>query len=121
VGRDAARDLRRAELLREPLMLAGGDKGSARLADYAERDWIAPPAATSCGELVRRACRSAGFEPRIVAETGNFSVACALAAAKSAWRSCPGLAPAAPRCRPSTRRSSGASSSPPARGRTSTR
>jgi DNA-binding transcriptional LysR family regulator len=30
---------------------------------------------------VRRACRAAGFEPRIVAETGDFSVAGALAAA----------------------------------------
>ena len=83
VGRDAARDLRRAELLREPLLLAeaGDQAGPARLADYAARDWIAPPVSTSCGELVRRACRAAGFEPRIVADTGDFSVACSLAAA----------------------------------------
>jgi DNA-binding transcriptional LysR family regulator len=82
VGRDAARDLRRAEMLREPVLLAEREgAGPARLADYAERDWIAPPASTSCGELVRRACRAAGFEPRVVAETGDFSVACALAAA----------------------------------------
>jgi DNA-binding transcriptional LysR family regulator len=82
VGRDAARDLRRAEILREPLLLAerGELHGTARLADYAARDWIAPPVSTSCGELVRRACRAAGFEPRIVADTGDFSVACALAA-----------------------------------------
>ena len=83
VGRDAARDLRRAEILREPLLLAerGDFGGAARLADYAARDWIAPPVSTSCGELVRRACRAAGFEPRIVADTGDFSVACSLAAA----------------------------------------
>ena len=83
VGRDAARDLRRAEILREPLLLAelGELGGRARLADYAARDWIAPPVSTSCGELVRRACRAAGFEPRIVADTGDFSVACSLAAA----------------------------------------
>jgi len=83
VGRDAARDLRRAELLSEPLLLAeAGDRaGPGRLADYAARDWIAPPVSTSCGELVRRACRAAGFEPRIVADTGDFSVACSLAAA----------------------------------------
>jgi DNA-binding transcriptional LysR family regulator len=83
VGRDAARDLRRAEILREPLLLAErGERGGAtRLAEYAARDWIAPPASTSCGELVRRACRAAGFEPRIVADTGDFSVACSLAAA----------------------------------------
>lgn len=30
---------------------------------------------------MRRACRAAGFEPRIVADTGDFSVACSLAAA----------------------------------------
>jgi DNA-binding transcriptional LysR family regulator len=83
VGRDAARDLRRAEILREPLLLAerGDAHAPARLADYAARDWIAPPVSTSCGELVRRACRAAGFEPRIVADTGDFSVACSLAAA----------------------------------------
>jgi DNA-binding transcriptional LysR family regulator len=83
VARDAARDLRRAELLREPVLLAerGTETAAASLADYADRAWILPPAATSCGELVRRACRGAGFEPRAVAETGDFSVACALAAA----------------------------------------
>jgi DNA-binding transcriptional LysR family regulator len=83
ISRDAARDLRRAELLREPVLLAERSTATtaATLADYAERDWIVPPAATACGELVRRACRSAGFEPRVVAETGDFSVACALAAA----------------------------------------
>ena len=51
------------------------------MADYAQHDWIVPPASTACGELVRRACRAAGFEPRVVAETGDFSVACSLAAA----------------------------------------
>jgi DNA-binding transcriptional LysR family regulator len=84
VARDAARDLRRAELLREPVLLAenrGPGPLSARLVDYAQRDWIVPPASTACGELVRRACRAAGFEPRVVAETGDFSVACSLAAA----------------------------------------
>ena len=83
VARDAARDLRRAELLKEPVLLAerGEDATAARLADFAEHDWIVPPAATACGELVRRACRTAGFEPRVVAETGDFSVACSLAAA----------------------------------------
>ncbi len=38
-------------------------------------------ASTACGELVRRACRASGFEPQAVAETGDCSVACALAAA----------------------------------------
>jgi DNA-binding transcriptional LysR family regulator len=82
-ARDAARDLRRADLLREPVLLAerGDETDEAVLADYAQRDWILPPASTACGELVRRACRAAGFEPRAVAETGDFSVACSLAAA----------------------------------------
>ena len=77
VARDGARELRRSELLREPVLLASREPAS-RLADG---DWILPPADTSCGEMVRRACRAAGFEPRAVAETGDFSVACALAAA----------------------------------------
>jgi len=84
VARDAARDLRRAELVREPVLLAGRNlkgPGPFKLADFAQRDWVVPPASTACGELVRRACRAAGFEPRVVAETGDFSVACALAAA----------------------------------------
>jgi DNA-binding transcriptional LysR family regulator len=83
-ARDAARDLRRADLLREPVLLAGQNlKGSDpfRLSDYAGHDWIVPPASTACSELVRRACRAAGFEPRVVAETGDFSVACSLVAA----------------------------------------
>src|SRR3954468_22510341 len=66
VGRDAARDLRRAEILREPVLLAERNlkgPGPFILADYAERDWIVPPVATACGELVRRACRLAGFDP----------------------------------------------------------
>jgi DNA-binding transcriptional LysR family regulator len=101
ISRDPARDLRRAEILREPVMLVGARDGRpaagraaeaqvaprarvaapARLADFADADWIAPPADTSCGELVRRACASAGFTPRVVAETGDFSVAAALAEA----------------------------------------
>ena len=83
ITRDPARDLRRAELLREPVLLAVS-KGTVPLGglkDYAGHDWIVPPASTACGELVRRACRAAGFEPRVVAETGDFSVACSLAAA----------------------------------------
>jgi DNA-binding transcriptional LysR family regulator len=75
--RDPARDLRRAEVLREPVLLVGGD--SPRLADHARHGWIVPPADTACGEMVRRACALAGFAPRIVAETGDFSVATALA------------------------------------------
>src|SRR3954453_4574770 len=45
VGRGAARDLRPAGLLGEPLLLAerGGDDGRVMLADYAARAWIAPP------------------------------------------------------------------------------
>src|SRR4051812_345770 len=64
---EAAGARRRGELLTDLALLAN-PKGSdllsgVRLADYAERDGVAPPAATACGELVRRACRTAGFEP----------------------------------------------------------
>ena len=52
-----------------------------RLADYADRRWILPPPDTACGRLVERACGLAGFEPRPLATSYDFAVACALAAA----------------------------------------
>src|SRR3954452_2792626 len=65
VARDAARELRRAEILREPLLLAerGEFDGAARLAGYGARDWIAPSASTSCRAPVRRARPAARLWP----------------------------------------------------------
>lgn len=83
-ARHPARDLDRADLLREPMLVASRGpvtERPARLADLAEHDWVLPPVGTACGDLVRRTCQAAGFEPRGTAETGDFSVMCALAAA----------------------------------------
>ena len=75
--------LHRTELLTDPLFLvsADGTGEPVRLADYGERRWILPPPDTACGRLVERACGLAGFEPRPLATTYDFAVACALAAA----------------------------------------
>jgi DNA-binding transcriptional LysR family regulator len=74
--------LHRVELLTDPLYLVS-EAGSepVRLADFADRRWILPPPDTACGRLVERACGLAGFEPRPLATTYDFAVACALAAA----------------------------------------
>lgn len=48
----------------------GGDK--AALSTLAGRPMIAPPGHTSCGQCVIRACRSAGFEPRMVHQLEDY-------------------------------------------------
>jgi DNA-binding transcriptional LysR family regulator len=74
--------LHRTELLTDPLFLVSDGTGEpVRLADYADRRWILPPPDTACGRLVERACGLAGFEPRPLATSYDFAVACALAAA----------------------------------------
>lgn len=74
--------LHRVELLTDPLFLVSDQASdSVRLADYADRRWILPPPDTACGRLVERACGLAGFEPRPLATSYDFAVACALAAA----------------------------------------
>jgi DNA-binding transcriptional LysR family regulator len=40
------------------------------LGDLADHPWVIPTAA--CGELVRAACHAAGFQPRVVFETGDY-------------------------------------------------
>jgi len=51
------------------------------LADYARSDWVLPHALRACHEMVQRACAAAGFAPRPVAHTSDFSVQLALVAA----------------------------------------
>jgi DNA-binding transcriptional LysR family regulator len=48
--------------------------GTVALADLAGADWIGSTARSSCHPFTRRACRAAGFEPRIVAETNDHHV-----------------------------------------------
>jgi DNA-binding transcriptional LysR family regulator len=74
--------LYRAELLVGPMVLVhAGDEGPVRLTDFADRRWILPPPDTACARLVERTCGLAGFEPRELATSYDFAVACALAAA----------------------------------------
>lgn len=51
------------------------------LADHARSDWVLPHALRTCHEMVQRACAAAGFAPRPVAHTSDFSVQLALVAA----------------------------------------
>ena len=44
------------------------------LADLAETPWITSTPRSSCNPFTRRACRAAGFEPRVVAETDDHRV-----------------------------------------------
>lgn len=73
---------------REPVWLATrrGDRAtsarpSGRLEDYADHSWIAPTADVTCFDMVERACGLAGFRPRIVAESMDFTVQLELVAA----------------------------------------
>lgn len=72
-------------LLAEPVWLAvphhSPDESPADLSDYARHDWIVPHRGLSCHEMVQRACGLAGFTPRMVAETSDFSVQLALVGA----------------------------------------
>jgi DNA-binding transcriptional LysR family regulator len=42
------------------------------LAELLGRDWVMPPDDAACGQAVRSACRSAGFEPRVSWETDDM-------------------------------------------------
>jgi DNA-binding transcriptional LysR family regulator len=70
---------------REPVWLAtridDGTVDSARLEEYADRNWVAATDDVTCFQMVERACGLAGFRPRIVAESMDFSVQLELVAA----------------------------------------
>jgi LysR substrate binding domain len=85
---------RRRETDRFGLVTAdGADRAPgalAELADFADADWVPPPAGTHYGEAIRSACRLAGFEPRAAHELLD-TVATLTLASRGA-----GLAPATP-------------------------
>jgi DNA-binding transcriptional LysR family regulator len=70
-------------LLEEPVLLASScaERTPVRLADYAEHPWLVPASDLSCYEMIQRACGAAGFVPSVVAESADFAVLVALAAA----------------------------------------
>jgi DNA-binding transcriptional LysR family regulator len=63
-------------LCAEPLLLVTPAAEPAprrrRLVDLAAADWVMPPEDAACGQAVRAACRTAGFEPRVRWETDDM-------------------------------------------------
>jgi molybdate transport repressor ModE-like protein len=76
--RDAG-DIEFRHLLDDPLYLALpathplADKRALRLADVAGDPWLAGPGDCECNRLINRACAVAGFDPRIVFETADYT------------------------------------------------
>jgi DNA-binding transcriptional LysR family regulator len=88
VARDVPNGLVANTIGSEPVWLAlrSDDRISTggapeRLADFADRAWVIPTPTVTCHTMVERACGLAGFRPRAVAETMDFSVQLALVAA----------------------------------------
>ena len=74
------RDIERTLLLTESMHvalpmnhpLAGQRK--VRMADLSEDVWLSGDCPSSCGEMVKRACRDAGFDPRVGFESDDYHV-----------------------------------------------
>ena len=86
----------RRELLDDPVVLAiPADypaDGPVPLASLAGQPFLAPRQATSCAEMIQRACARAGFVPRVVARASDFQVLLSLVAAGAGVTLVPGLA-----------------------------
>ncbi|WP_042405089.1 LysR family transcriptional regulator [Streptacidiphilus carbonis] len=88
VPRDIPHDLATHAIGVEPVWLAvrdpeqpTGTGPSSRLEDYGDVPWIVPTDGYTCFDMVERACGLAGFRPRIVAQSMDFSVQLELVAA----------------------------------------
>ncbi len=82
VPRDIPRGLETRTIGTEPVWLATRNpEPSTSLEDYADHAWIAATDDVTCFDMVERACGLAGFRPRIVAESLDFSVQLELVAA----------------------------------------
>jgi DNA-binding transcriptional LysR family regulator len=86
----------RRELLDDPVVLAiPADypaDGPVPLATLAGLPFLAPRQATSCAEMIQRACARAGFVPRVVARASDFQVLLSLVAAGAGVTLVPRLA-----------------------------
>ena len=105
----------RRELFRDPVLVAGPEThplaadgsvalaadgsvalaaagGSVALAGLSGQPFLAPREATSCAEMIQRACARAGFVPRVVARATDFQVLLSLVAAGAGVTLVPGLA-----------------------------
>jgi molybdate transport repressor ModE-like protein len=74
------RDLELTLLLTESMHLALpkqhplADRQAVPLAELAEERWLCSSLPSSCGEVVVRACRDAGFEPQVGFESNDYHV-----------------------------------------------
>lgn len=74
------RDLERSLVLTESMHLALpkshplANMRIVPLAELAEEEWLCGTRPSSCGEVVMRACRDAGFEPRVGFESDDYHV-----------------------------------------------
>jgi molybdate transport repressor ModE-like protein len=92
------RDVERVPLLTESMYVAlpkGHPMAKAdrvRLADLADEAWLCGVCPSSCGDVVKQACREAGFEPRIGFESDEYQVLQAYVAAGLGFTLLPDLA-----------------------------
>jgi DNA-binding transcriptional LysR family regulator len=92
------RDTDRVPVLTESMYLALprdhalADAEFVRLADLAEEAWLCGVCPSSCGDVVKQACREAGFDPRIAFESDEYQVLQAYVAAGLGFTLLPDLA-----------------------------
>jgi DNA-binding transcriptional LysR family regulator len=95
---DSDRDVERVPLLTESMYVALprdhplASRKTVRIADLADEAWLCGVRPSSCGEVVIRACREAGFEPRIAFESDEYQVLQGYVAAKLGFTLLPDLA-----------------------------
>jgi DNA-binding transcriptional LysR family regulator len=75
-----------------PLATSPAADGPVPLATLAGHPFLAPRQATSCAEMIQRACARAGFVPRVVARASDFQVLLSLVAAGAGVTLVPRLA-----------------------------
>jgi DNA-binding transcriptional LysR family regulator len=73
-------------------LAAAGDGPGLSLTALGGEPFLAPRDATSCAEMIQRACALAGFVPRVVARASDFQVLLSLVAAGAGVTLVPALA-----------------------------
>jgi DNA-binding transcriptional LysR family regulator len=74
------RDVERTLLLTESMHVAlpGGhrlaDRQTVPMTELRDEVWLSGDCPSSCGEMVKRACRDAGFDPRVGFESDDYNV-----------------------------------------------
>ena len=92
------RDVDRVLLLTESMYLALprshplAKAKTVKLADLAEEPWMCGVCPSSCGDVVKEACRKAGFDPQIAFESDEYEVQQAYVAAGLGFTLLPDLA-----------------------------